>query len=129
MPVEREYIWLEGEMPDVQTNQCLPYLEWHLPKTLRTRAIQIIYSGGSYMSNGPDGFEVASARRYLNAKGMTVVTMKYRTPRPLGGLAKLADEKGFPKRELFADGLHPNRAGYAIWYEAMQPILGKVCGK
>ena len=62
-------------MPDAQTNQCLPYLEWHLPKVLKTKAIQIIYSGGSYMGNGPDGFEVAPARRYLNAKGMTVVTL------------------------------------------------------
>ena len=84
----KEEIWPAGRMPDVQTNQCRPYLEWHVPKTLSTKAIQIIYSGGGYMGNGPDGFEVAPARRYLNAKGMTVVTMKYRTPRPLGGLAK-----------------------------------------
>jgi len=85
---EKQVLWPEGKTPDVQTNQCAPYLEWHLPKTLKTRAIQIVYSGGSYMGNGPDGFEVAPARRYLNAKGMTVVTVKYRTPRPLGGLAK-----------------------------------------
>ena len=80
-------IWPKGKMPDCQTNQCTPYLEWHLPKTLKTRAIQIIYSGGAYIGNGPDGFEVAPARRYLNAKGMTVVTLRYRTPRP-AGLAK-----------------------------------------
>ena len=87
---ERQAIWPEGRMPDVQTNQCVPYLEWHLPKEVKTKAIQIIYSGGSYTGNDPDGFEVAPARRYLNAKGMTVVTMKYRTPRPLpeSGLAK-----------------------------------------
>ena len=85
---EKMPIWPEGLMPDVQTNQCLPYLEWHFPKVRTTKAIQIIYSGGSYMGNSPDSFEVAPARRYLNAKGMTVVTMRYRTPRPLGGLAK-----------------------------------------
>ena len=84
----REDIWPAGKIPDVQTNQCKPYIEWHIPKTLSTRAIQIVYSGGSYKGNGPNGFEVAPARRYLNAKGMTVVTMRYRTPRPLGGLAK-----------------------------------------
>ena len=84
----KEDVWPNGKMPDVQTNQCKPYLEWHMPKELKTKAIQIIYSGGSYMGNSPDGFEVAPARRYLNAKGMTVVTMKYRTPRPLNGLAK-----------------------------------------
>ena len=58
-----------------------------MPKNLRTKAIQIIYSGGGYFGNGPDGFEVAPTRRFLNEKGMAVVTMKYRTPRPKG-LAK-----------------------------------------
>ena len=82
-----EDIWPEGKMPDTQEHQCKPYLEWHFPKEKKTDAIQIIYSGGSYEGNGPDGFEVAPARRYLNELGMTVVTMKYRTPRPKG-LAK-----------------------------------------
>lgn len=85
-----EDVWPEGKMPDAQEHQCKPYLEWHFPKELKTRAIQIIYSGGSYTGNSPDGFEVAPARRYLNERGMTVVTMKYRTPRPTpeSGLAK-----------------------------------------
>jgi len=80
----KEDVWPEGKMPDVRTNQCLPYLEWHMPKKLKTKAIQIIYSGGSYMGNSPDGHEVAPMRRYLNEKGMAVVTMRYRTPRPEG---------------------------------------------
>ena len=84
----KEPIWPNGRMPDVQTNQCQPYLEWHFPKDPKTKAIQIIYSGGGYGGNNPDGFEVTPARRYLNEKGMTVVTMKYRTPRPQGDLAK-----------------------------------------
>ncbi|MCQ2390891.1 MAG: alpha/beta hydrolase [Kiritimatiellae bacterium] len=111
-------IWPEGKMPDVQTNQCRPYLEWHLPKVLKTKAIQIIYSGGAYKGNGPDGFEVAPARRYLNAKGMTVVTMRYRTPRPLGGLAKhttawqdLQRAIRLVRSEASAKGLDPNRIG------------------
>ena len=85
-----EDVWPEGRMPDVQDGQCKPYLEWHFPKELKTKAIQIIYSGGSYMGNDPDGFEVAPVRRYLNERGMTVVTLKYRTPRPAAasGLAK-----------------------------------------
>ena len=32
----------------------------------------------------PNGFEVAPARRLLNQLGMTVVTLRYRTPRPKG---------------------------------------------
>ena len=72
---EKEDIWPKGEMPDVQTNQCTPYIEWHLPKDLKTKAIQIIYSGGGYTGNDPNGFEVAPARRYLNEKGMTSCTV------------------------------------------------------
>ena len=85
-----EDVWPEGKMPCAQEHQCKPYLEWHFPKELKTKAIQIIYSGGAYNGNDPDGFEVTPARRYLNELGMTVVTMKYRTPRPTAesGLAK-----------------------------------------
>lgn len=82
-----EDIWPDGKMPDAQEHQCKPYVEWHFPKVRKTDAIQIIYSGGAYEVNDPDGFEVAPVRRYLNELGMTVVTMKYRTPRP-NGLAK-----------------------------------------
>ena len=39
---QKEDIWPAGRMPDVQTNQCKPYLEWHFPKMLKTRAIQIL---------------------------------------------------------------------------------------
>ena len=85
-----EDVWPEGKMPNRQEQQCKPYLEWHIPAQLKTKAIQIIYSGGAYSGNNPDGFEVTPARRYLNEKGMAVVTVKYRTPRPAkeSGLAK-----------------------------------------
>lgn len=77
-------VWPEGKMPDAQEGQCKPLIKWYFPKEKRTDAIQIIYSGGSYMGNDWNGFEVAPARRYLNQLGMTVVTMCYRTPRPEG---------------------------------------------
>ena len=115
---EKEDLWPKGKMPDVQTNQCKPYLEWHIPKELKTKAIQIIYSGGAYTGNNPDGFEVAPARRYLNAKGMAVVTMKYRTPRPLNGLAKhttawqdLQRAIRTVRSKAASKGLDPNRIG------------------
>ena len=114
----REPVWPAGKIPDVQTNQCQPYLEWHFPKELKTKAIQIIYSGGSYMGNGPGGFEVAPTRRYLNAKGMTVVTMRYRTPRPLTGLQKhvtawqdLQRAIRIVRSKAASKGLDPDRIG------------------
>ncbi len=110
-------VWPEGKTPDLQSEQCTPYIEWHMPKELKTKAIQIIYSGGSYEGNNPDGFEVAPARRYLNEKGMTVVTLKYRTPRP-EGLAKhttawqdLQRAVRLVRQEAEARGLDPNRIG------------------
>ncbi len=114
----KEDVWPEGKMPDVQPDQCIPYIEWHIPKVKKTDAIQIIYSGGSYTGNSPDGFEVAPARRYLNSLGMTVVTLKYRTPRPTTGLAKhttawqdLQRTVRIVRSEAKSRGLDPNRIG------------------
>jgi len=113
----KEAVWPEGKMPDPQANQCEPYIEWHTPKVLKTKAIQIIYSGGSYIGNETDGFEVAPARRYLNEKGVTVVTMKYRTPRP-EGLAKhttawedLQRTIRIVRSQAVERGLDPDRIG------------------
>ena len=113
----REDIWPEGRTPDFRENQCVPYIEWHIPAELKTRAIQIIYSGGAYSRNDPDEFEVAPARRYLNAMGVTVVTLKYRTPRP-SGLAKhtsawqdLQRAIRMVRSEAARRGLDPDRIG------------------
>ncbi len=113
----KENVWPEGRTPDFQAHQCTPYVEWHMPKELKTKAIQIIYSGGGYGGNDPDGFEVTPARRYLNEKGMAVVTMKYRTPRP-NGLAKhttawqdLQRAIRIVRSEAAGRGLDPNRIG------------------
>jgi acetyl esterase/lipase len=114
----KEPIWPNGKIPDIQTKQNTPYLEWHMPRQLKTKAIQIIYSGGGYGGNSPDSFEVAPARRYLNEKGMTVVTLKYRSPRPLGGLAKhttawqdLQRTIRIVRNQAGKEGLDPNRIG------------------
>lgn len=113
----KEDVWPEGKMPCAQEHQCKPYIEWHIPAELKTDAIQIVYSGGSYEGNDPDGFEVAPIRRYLNAKGMAVVTLKYRTPRP-EGLAKhttawqdLQRAIRIVRSEAAERGLNPNRIG------------------
>ena len=115
---QKENIWPEGKMPDPQQKQCEPYIEWHFPHQLSTRAIQIIYSGGSYTGNNPDGFEVAPIRRYLNAMGVTVVTLKYRTPRPAAPLAKhttawqdLQRAIRIVRSEAPSHGLDPKRIG------------------
>ena len=76
-------LWSEGKMPSAQENQPeKPYLIWHTPEKRTSDAILISVSGGSYMGCGVEGFEVAPIRDYFLARGVTVVTMKYRTPRP-----------------------------------------------
>ena len=114
----KENLWPEGKTPDLQGKQCVPYLEWYIPSNLTTKAIQILYSGGAYQFNDPYGFEVAPARRFLNEKGMAVVTMKYRTPRPAAPLPKHATAWQDLQRcirivrsEAAAKGLDPDRIG------------------
>ncbi len=115
---EKADIWPEGKSPDAQAEQEAPYLEWHMPKKLKTKAIQIIWSGGSYKRCGTDTYEVAPVRRFLNEKGMTVVTVRYRTPRPAKPLAKHVSAWQDAQRvirlvraEAEARGLDPNRIG------------------
>ena len=113
----KQDIWPEGKTPDFRAEQCVPYIEWHIPANLKTTAIQIIYSGGGYNKNNPGNPEVAPIRRYLNEKGMAVVTLKYRTPRP-EGLAKhttawqdLQRAIRIVRRQAAEKGLDPDRIG------------------
>jgi acetyl esterase/lipase len=115
---KKEAVWPEGKTPCLQEKQCEPYIEWHFPHQKSTRAIQIIYSGGGYNSNNPDGMEVAPIRRYLNSLGITVVTLKYRTPRPAAPLAKhttawqdLQRAIRIVRSEAPSHGLDPDRIG------------------
>ena len=114
----KEELWPKGKTPDFQRNQNVPYIEWFIPSNITTTAIQIIYSGGSYMGNGPDDFEVAPVRRYLNEKGVPVVTMMYRCPRPAAPLAKHTSAWQDLQRcirlvrsKAASKGLDPNRIG------------------
>lgn len=78
----KEFLWPEGKMPSKQACQTnAPYLTWFIPKTLKTKAIQVITPGGAYChcNDSGEGLPVAE---YLNAKGMTAVVVKYRCPRP-----------------------------------------------
>lgn len=116
--VERELLWPKGRMPDVSTNQTYePYMEWYVPKTLKTKAIQVVVPGGAYnFCNVPgEGVPVA---RYFNEKGMTAVVVKYRCPRPLNGLAKHTSAWQDAQRAIRkvraaapARGLDPDRIG------------------
>ena len=79
-----ENVWPAGQIPNQASNMSIPTLEWHFPVNRKTKAIQIIYSGGAYEGSDSNNIEVAPIRRYLNAKGVTVVTLNYRYKLPVG---------------------------------------------
>lgn len=84
----KEDIWPDGMTPDLQTNQSAPYIEWYVPSNLTSKAVQVIWAGGGYNRSDPQSYEVAPVRRFLNSKGIAVVTLCYRHPRPAAPLAK-----------------------------------------
>jgi len=94
-----------------------PYLEWNFPKARTTDAIQILYGGGGYSSNGIEGRECVPVRRYLNNKGVTVVTVHYRPRAPKGSpkhataWQDLQRAIRLVKRDARGFGLDPERVG------------------
>ena len=114
----KEYLWPDGKIPDFDERQTVPYLEWHIPDKLTTKAALVVWSGGAYKSSSPKSFEVEPVRRYLNERGMAVVTVDYRHPRPKPPLAKHTaawqDAQRairIVKTEAKARGLDPERIG------------------
>ena len=115
---EQYDIWPVGKIPDAQEKQNIPYIEWHIPSNLTTKAIQIVWSGGAYNNSDPNRYEVAPIRRYLNERGVAVVTLRYRHPRPAKPLAKYTSAWQDAQRtirivrhEAKARGLDPNNIG------------------
>ena len=102
-PCEREYIWPEGRMPDVQAHQIAaktaeaktpgfkpddfrrPYLEWYAPNpaTQRVDLCFLFISGGGFGCCCDAERMQPAIDRFVQA-GVTVASLTYRTPRPKG---------------------------------------------
>jgi len=114
---KKENIWPDEKGPYYEEGMNVPYIEWYVPSRLKTKAIQIIYSGGGYNRNDPYGHEVAPERRYFNERGMAVVTLKYRSPRPknlpkhVPSWADLQRAVKLVRSEASSFGLDPGRIG------------------
>jgi acetyl esterase/lipase len=112
-----EEIWPKGKMPDKCENQkVVPTIEWFIPKELKTKAIQVVTPGGGYYHCNASGEGIPVAE-YFNSKGMTVVVVNYRTPRPKN-LAKHTTAWQDAQRAIRlvrkgaqARGLDPSRIG------------------
>ena len=114
---EKEMLWPEGKMPSRQANPpYAPYLVWYIPEKPVTKAIQVIVAGGGYEFCNYVG-EAEPVAYYLNQKGMTAVSVKYRCPRPQNGPKHLTAWQDaqrairMVRAEAPARGLDPNRIG------------------
>ena len=114
---EKEYLWPKGKMPKVGENETYdPYLVWYLPEKPTTKAIQVVLAGGGYGFCNYVG-ESLPVAHYLNQKGMTVVAVKYRCPRPrnqpkhMFGWTDAQRAIRMVRAEAPARGLDPNRIG------------------
>lgn len=76
-------LWPDGKTPDFREEQCVPELEWWKPTCPQGDSCLIIAPGGGYggFSYEQEGIPV---RDYFLDKGVTVVMLRYRVPRPAG---------------------------------------------
>ena len=82
---ERIALWPEGRIPSFEEHQyTAPFIEWFVPSNKTTDAVMIVTCGGGYgICNWvPGGSMGGGLRDWLLARGMTVVRLHYRTPRP-----------------------------------------------
>ncbi len=78
--VEKMNVW-SNTPPNYEEGQAIPVLEWWTPENKTTDACIIIAPGGAYMGVAYD-YEGVPARDYFLSKGVTVVMLRYRVPRP-----------------------------------------------
>ena len=79
----------------------------------------------------PRGAKPDDARRVANEKvneiirgyadGKTVILLDFGE--------KFLEPDGTLTKRVMNDLLHPNAAGYQIWWEAMHPLFREICGK
>ena len=82
---ERVQLWPEGKTPSAEAHKSeSPFVEWFAPSNKTTDAVLILTCGGGYNSCywQPGGNLSGKFRDWLLEKGMTVVRLHYRTPRP-----------------------------------------------
>lgn len=67
--------------PNYEKGQAIPVLEWWAPENKTSDACIIVSPGGAYFGVAYD-YEGVPVRDYFLEKGVTVVMLRYRVPRP-----------------------------------------------
>ena len=82
---ERITLWPEGKTPNLEPHQYeSPFIEWFVPSNKTTDAVFVITCGGGYgiCNWRPKGMMAGGFRDWLLERGMTVVRLHHRAPRP-----------------------------------------------
>lgn len=82
--VMKEQLWPDGATPNAVGHQHESGIEWYIPDNRTADGVQIICSARDYNVASPDNAEMDAVRRYLNAKGITVVMLNSRISQPSG---------------------------------------------
>lgn len=78
--MEKFNVWPDTP-PKYEEGQAIPVLEWWAPENKQSDACLIVAPGGAYMGVAYD-YEGVPVRDYFLEKGVTVVMLRYRVPRP-----------------------------------------------
>ena len=102
VPCEREFLWPEGKMPDVQPHQIAakteeknspgfdaekhrrPYIEWYAPAPSNKIDLCVLFVSGGGFYTCCDAERMQPAIDRFVRMGATVASLTYRTPRPCG---------------------------------------------
>ena len=82
---ERIALWPAGKTPNLEAHQhAAPFIEWFVPSNKTTDAVMVLTCGGGYgiCNWRPAGRMSGEFRDWLVERGMTVVRLHYRAPRP-----------------------------------------------
>jgi len=78
--MEKFNVWPDTP-PKYEEGQAIPVLEWWTPENKTSDACLIVAPGGAYMGVAYD-YEGVPVRDYFLERGVTVVMLRYRVPRP-----------------------------------------------
>ena len=135
VPYKREFIWPEGEMPDIQPHQIAakieeknspdfdagkyrrPYIEWYAPSPSNKIDLCVLFVSGGGFYTCCDAKRMQPAIDRFVRMGATVASLTYRTPRPKGAPVHLSGWQDaqravrFIRSQAAKRGFSPDRIG------------------
>ena len=99
----------------------------------RVHGVKVVFSSvlpvHNYTERAADFFPLRSPEKILKLNRWLQDYCKVKGCLYLDYFTALVDDKGFMKKELADDGLHPNSAGYVVMALLAEKAIGKALGK